>query len=181
MPLEQIIIPTATRTSVRLTGSPVPHPTAGYRLWRGTFESVEPIVALAITVCGRHVHWARTSHRSTPSLETSILFSPYDEAGLDIAVTFSIFDAVATSQVITDSRQSQPTPSPKTFVTGQLVEVADFATDPPCRLNALFLIRRDVASVRNGVWHAKSEVVSSMGDPWRKMLTYGRAGELETE
>ena len=36
----------AKRIAVVLSGGPKSHPTAGYRLWAGTLEATEPIVAL---------------------------------------------------------------------------------------------------------------------------------------
>jgi hypothetical protein len=179
MPLQHLVIPTATRLQVRLTGGPVVHPTAGYREWRGQFESSEPIVALALTISGTHISWTRTSHRGTASLETSIQFSPYDEEGRKIRVGFMILDAGTASQTVVDSMQTQPAPLLRSFSTGELVQIAAINSEPPCELKALFLARRDVASVRNGVWHARGDVVAPLSDPWRKILTYGRTGELE--
>ncbi len=179
MPLPHLVIPTATRIEVRLTGGPVVHATSGYRQWRGQFEASEPIVALALTVVGSSVCWTRTSHRGTASLKTSILFAPYDEHGLDIQVSFSILDAGTVSRLVVDSLQTLPCPNLKTFSTGELVQIAVIDSEPVCELKALFLARRDVRSVRNGVWHAHGDVAASVGDPWHKILTYGRTGTLE--
>jgi hypothetical protein len=179
MPLPPLIIPTATRLRVSLTGNPVVHSAAGYRAWHGTFKADEPIVALAMTISGTHVSWTRTSHRGTPSLETRIQFSPYDEEGLGVSVTFTILDALTASRVVVDSMQTQPAPILKSFSTGELVQIAKVDAEPMCELMALFLARRDVASVRNGVWHARGNVVAPMSEPWRTILTYGRTGSVE--
>jgi hypothetical protein len=179
MPLPQLVIPTATRLQVQLTGGPVVHPTTGYREWRGQFESTEAIVALALTISGSHVCWTRTSHRGTTSLPASILFAPYDEEGRRVRVGFMIMDAGTASQTVVESSQTQPAPTPQSFSTGELVTIATIPSDPVCVLQALFLARRDVASVRNGVWHARGEVAATLSEPWRKILTYGRTGELE--
>jgi hypothetical protein len=157
----------------------VVHPTAGYREWRGQFESTEPIVALAITASGSHICWTRTSHRGTTSLAASIVFAPYDEEGRRIQVSFVIMDACTASQTVVESLQTHPAPQPQSFTTGELVMVATIHSDPACKLQALFLARRDVASVRNGVWHARGEVAGLLSEPWRTILTYGRTGELE--
>jgi hypothetical protein len=179
MPLPQLVIPTAARLNVKLTGGPTVHPTAGYREWRGQAESTEPIVALALTIAGSRVSWTRTSHRGDSSLPVSVMFAPYDEEARRIQVSFMIMDAGTVSQTLVDSMQTQPTPMPRSFSTGELVTIATIHSDPPCELKALFLARRDVASVRNGVWHARGDVVATLAEPWRKILTYGRTGEFE--
>ena len=179
MPLEHLVIPTATRLQVRLTGGPVVHPTAGYREWRGQFESTEPIVALVLTISGSPISWTRTSHRGTALLETRIQFAPYDEDGRNIRVTFTIMDAGTASETIVDSMQTQPAPLLQSFSSGELVRIATISSEPKCELRAIFLARRDVASVRNGVWHARGDVVAGMSEPWRKILPYGRTGELD--
>ena len=132
-----------------------------------------------MTASGSHICWTRTSHRGTTSLVTSILFAPYDEEGRRIRVGFMIMDAGTASQTVVESLQTQPAPKPQSFSTGELVTIATIHSDPVCELQALFLARRDVASVRNGVWHARGDVVGMLSEPWRKILTYGRTGELE--
>jgi hypothetical protein len=179
MPLPQLVIPNATPLDVRLTGAPVSHPTSAYRDWKGRFESSEAIVALAVVVTGSHLSWTRTSHRGTESIEARVLFAPTDEEGRRIQVCFGIMDATAYGATYVESIQTQPSPLLQTFKTGQLVSVATIKDDPRCELRALFLARRDVVSVRSGVWHARGDVVSSLDEPWRKVLTWGRTGELE--
>jgi hypothetical protein len=178
MLLPQLFIPAATRLVVRLTGGPAVHPTSGCRDWRGQFEAAEPIVALAFTISGTHVRWSRTSHRGTVSLNTRILFAPYTEAGLQTRVSFFILDAGTVSQTVVDSLQTEPSPRLQSFTTGDVVQIAVIGSHPVCELKALFLARRDVASVRNGVWHARENVVATLSEPWRKILTYGRSGEV---
>jgi hypothetical protein len=179
MPLPHLIIPAATRLTVNVTGGAVPHPTSGYRDWKGHFASSEPIVALAVAITNNHVCWARSGHRAPDSLETRILFSPMDEHGLHIRVSFSISDATAYCDTSVDSIQVQPAPILRPFETGSLTRIVSVTESPFCELMALFLARRDVVSVRNGIWHASGNVVSSLSEPWRTILTYGRSGELD--
>jgi len=179
MPLPPLVIPTASRIPARLVGAPVPHPTSGYRSWRGRVEASAPIVALVINVTGPHASWTRTSHRGTESLEATILFSPYDGENRRITVSFGILDAIAVGQTFVDSGLTQPAPQLREFVTGELVDIAHISGDPICELKALFLARSDVASVRNGVWHAKADVAATMPEPWHTILTYGRTGQIK--
>ena len=174
-PLELI---TANRIPVRLVGSPAPHPTAGYRQWAGRIEAGCPIVAFVVNVTGSRTCWARTSHRAAESLEARILFAPYDAEGRRIQICFSISDATAYGQTVTASSLDHPAPHVGEFFTGQLVTVSRSDGDPPCELKALFLTRDDVKSVRNGVWHVRGNIASTLPEPWHTVLTYGRAGEL---
>ncbi|CAN5477755.1 hypothetical protein BH09PLA1_BH09PLA1_25290 [soil metagenome] len=46
MPLPQLVIPNATPLDVRLTGGPLPHPTSGYRDWKGRFGNGKGVITL---------------------------------------------------------------------------------------------------------------------------------------
>ena len=179
MPLPPLNMSKATRLPVRLTGGLVPHPGSECRVWEGHFECCEPIVALAISITGKHVDWTRTSHRGTQSVETSILFSPFDDDSNRVRVCFSILDSGVVSHSTAESVQPLPAPLLQSFQTGELVSVASISSEPTCELKALFLARRDVVSVRNGVWHAHGNTVVNLEEPWRTILTYGRTGEFE--
>jgi hypothetical protein len=167
-------LPRATRLAVQLTGGPVLHPGSGYRAWEGQFKSEVPIVALAVVVSGKHVCWSRTSHRGSTCLKTSVTYCPYDEAGPDVQLVYSILGARSVSRTLVPSTQAEPMPRPQTFRAGLLVDIAKIDTEPPCILRTLVLARSDVTSVRNGVWHARGDMVNNVIEPWRKMLTYGR-------
>ena len=179
MPLQSLVIPNATLLDVRLTGGAVSHPTSGYRDWKGQFTSSEAIVALVVVLTGDHVGWTRTSHRGSDTLDARVLFAPTDEEGRSVRVCFSILDATGYGDAHVGSIRAQPSPLTQTFKTGRLVSIATIEDDPRCVLKALLLARRDVVSVRNGVWHARGDVVSTLGEPWRRILTWGRSGEFQ--
>ena len=179
--IPSLVIPSATKLAVRFSGSPVPHLTSGYRDWAGTFESTEAIVALVCLTADDRTNWVRTSHRGTPSLPTGILFAPYDDQGRNIQVCFSILDATAYGRAIVKSIQVHPSPTLQSFATGELVTIANIESEPRCTLSALFLARRDVVSVRNGIWHARGNMTATLPLPWRKLLTWGRTGELSCD
>jgi hypothetical protein len=94
-------------------------------------------------------------------------------------VHFGIADAGVISQTIVESVQTQPAPLLQTFQTGELVSIASVGTNGVCELKALLLARKDVASVRNGVWHANGNTLINVEDTWRTVLTYGRTGNFE--
>jgi hypothetical protein len=174
-------LPNAARVAARLVGTPVPHPTAGYRDWKGSIDASEPIIALVLNITGPHVSWARSSHRGDTSLEARILFAPYDSAALDVQVTFGVGDAIAYGRTTVESRLMHPTPELKEFVSGELTDIAVVPGDPSCLLKILVLARSDVKSVRNGVWHAKPDIIESIDEPWRAVLTYGRSGTFDAK
>jgi hypothetical protein len=179
MGLPSLTIPPAARLRVDLTGGPVPHPTAGYRDWNGRFESTEAIVALALVVSDGTAHWARTSHRSTEVVESRILLGPLDPSGRRVQAHFGLNDVSVHATTVVEPSRAQPEVEPGPFVTGELLTVARVAGDSPCELMALFLARRDVVSVRNGLWHAKDGVAAGLDDRWRTVLTHGRTGHFD--
>ena len=176
--LFELHLKTAKEIAVTLKGVPTPHPTSGYRQWVGAFEATEPIVALVIIVSGNDVSWTRSTQHASMSLETCILFSPYDSDGRDVGVSFGISDAIAHGRTTLGSALIHPSPKVGDYVTGRLADIARIDGDPICELKALFMLRSDVKAVRKGVWHARVEHVLSVDEPWRTILTYGRTGKV---
>lgn len=82
-------------------------------------------------------------------------------------VTFGVGDAIAYGRTIVESRLMQPAPELKEFVSGDLTDIAILPGNPSCLLKVLILARSDVKSVRNGVWHAKPDLIESIDEPWR--------------
>jgi hypothetical protein len=176
--LPELHLKTARQIAVRLTGVPESHPTSAYRQWVGSVEATDPIVALVIIVSGSEVLWTRSTHHTTTSLETRILFSPYDSGARDVQVSFGISDAIAYGRTVLESALIHPAPKVGEYVTGRVVDIARIQGKPLCELKALFMLRSDVKSVRKGVWHARVEHVMSVDEPWKSILTYGRTGKV---
>ena len=177
--LPELHLRTAKEIAVALTGGPASHPTSGYRQWVGNVGSAEPIVALVIVVSGNHVSWTRSTHHASTSLETRILFSPFDSDGREVHVSFGISDAIAYGITTLQSGLIHPSPKVGNYVTGHLADIEFIDGDPICELKALFMWRSDVKSVRKGVWHARVEHVMSVDEPWKSILTYGRTGKVD--
>ncbi len=179
--LPKLYLKTAKQIAVKLTGVPQTHPTSGYRQWVGSVEAADPIVALVIIVSGNEVSWTRSTHHASTSLETRILFSPYESDARDVQVSFGISDAIAYGRTILQSALIHPAPEVREYVTGHDVDIARIQGKPICELKALFMLRSDVKSVRKGVWHARVEHILSVDEPWRSILTYGRTGKVNLE
>jgi len=179
--MERIVIASAKRIPVRLSGKPNLHPTAGYRLWLGSLEASEPIVALTILKIGHNLVWTRSSHRTGNSLNIEILFSPISQEGCSIQVACCIADACTYGGTIVDTALTHPAPDIRDHVTGELIDIGLIHGDPLCELKALLIVRSDVRSVRNGIWHARVSHIESLNCPWKTMLSYGRTGEYYME
>lgn len=179
MPLSPFEIPSATASTVKIEGGAVTCEAAGYRAWAGYAIADQPIVALVIVQSGRTVSWARTSHRGSNSLEMRVTFGPNDVNGFDTHVSFGILDAVVACRTTLISQLIQPMPYVQQLRSGGLVTIADVQGTPRCQLNSLFLLRSDVHSVRNGVWHLRGRDSEAIDEPWHTMLTYGRTGAFE--
>lgn len=169
----------AKRIPVRLSGKPKPHPTAGYRLWAGTLEASEPIVALTILKAESHIVWTRSSHRTGNSLEIEILFSPVSQDGRNIQVAYCIENACTYAETVVETALTHPAPDIADHVTGECIDIGRVHGNPTCELKAMLMARSDVKSVRNGVWHARVAHLQSLDDPWKTMLSYGRTGEYD--
>lgn len=172
-------IDSAKRIPVKFSGKPVLHLTAGYRLWAGSFEASEPIVALSLLKTGQHVVWARSSHRTGVSLHVEILFSPVSERSSEVQIAFCVADACTYGGTVVPTSSTHPAPDIKDHFTGELIDVGVVRGEPICELKALIMARSDVKSVRNGVWHARPMHTESFDDPWKTMLSYGRTGDYE--
>ncbi len=167
----------AKRISVVLSGGPTLHPTAGYRLWAGTLEAEEPIVALTLLKIGDNVLWARSSHKTGTSLDLHIQYSPVSEGRRDVQVAYCVGDACTYGRSVVETALTHPSPDIKNHVTGELFDIGVVTGTPVIELKALLMVRSDVTSVRNGVWHARVPHLGNLSEPWKTMLTYGRAGE----
>jgi len=178
MPLPPLNMADAIRIPARIIGSPISHPTSGYRDWHGQVEAGKPVVALVLNMAGSQVSWARTSHRATAIMKTRILFAPYDSDGCSIQTCFSIMDATSYGRTCVESVMVHPEPRLTEFTTGQLVDIAAVPGQPTCELKALFLVRDDVMSARSGIWHLRGKLAAGLSEPWRTILTFGRTGEF---
>lgn len=181
MPFPPLDIPSATRVPIQLVGRPVIAPVSGYRNWVGQIVAPQPAVALIMTVVGEEVRWTRTTNKGSMALGTSILFAPFDADGRDIEVCLTVLDATVTGRTQVKSQQEQPMPYVGQFQTGVICDIARVGNDPSCELKVLVLVRDDVHSVRNGVWHIRGAVASLIPEPWHTVLTYGRTGTFEIE
>jgi hypothetical protein len=177
--LPSLHLPVAKHIPVQFRGGPTFHPTALYRQWIGELVATEPIVALVVNVTGQSVSWARSSHRARTTLPVRIVFSPIDEGGKDITVSFGVDDAVAYGRTVVDSALTYPAPRPQQFVTGELANIGTIHGLPACQLVVLIMVRSDAKSVRNGAWHAGAKQIVGVDEPWHRILTYGRAGSFD--
>ena len=128
--IERMRLENAKRIGVVLSGGPKSRPTAGYRLWGGTFEAIEPIVALTILKVDDHFSWARLSHRAGTSLDLHIQYSPMSEDRKDVQVAYCVADACTYGRTLVEMEQIHPSPEIKNHFTSELFDIGIVAGTP---------------------------------------------------
>lgn len=171
-------IPNSKSFEVSITGGQETHPTAGYRRWRGRAAADIPMVGFAATENSEGLSWVRSSAREE-SVELGILFSPHDDTGRNISISFSVGDSVVCAQAHVPSQQTEPNPLPGIYRTGRVIALARLLTQQPTTLYLLLLAVSDVRVGRKGIWHLKPQLVGDLVEPWRKIMTFGRTGNVD--
>lgn len=148
------------------------------RSWQGTVSADEPIVGLAIQESYGKWSWCKSAARTGLVQEVSLHLGEFDPLGVDVKVTFACGDGQVVSRCEVSSNAYMPT-MPETIVTetGKLTTVATVNGQPEVRLVLLLLARRDVGMGRNRLWHLRRELAEEVGEPFRRVLSYGRTGE----
>jgi hypothetical protein len=109
-----------------------------------------------------------------------LLLSAYDAAGLDVRADFGVGNSNSVGRCTVPSPAYRPAiPARRELRCGTIEPFARLAGEPALDLSLLLIARQDVKSARNGLWHLRPELAAAVTDPQlRRMLTYGRAGEL---
>jgi len=173
-----IQLTTVKKNNVNITGGQETHPTAGYRRWSGFASSSEPIVALAIIETENQYSWVRSSNRED-TIEMGILFSPRDETGKNVSVSFAVGDAVVCGICNVPSKQTEPNPLPGAFKTGVAIHFAQIQSEKLVDLHVVFLAKSDVKIQKKGIWHLKAAHVKSLDSIWKDVFTFGRTGSIK--
>lgn len=164
-----------TKNEISITGCQETHPTAGYRRWSGIVISNEPFVAFFLIENDKQISWVRSSYTSNEQ-KISILFSPQNDQGKDVSVSFSVGDSVVCEKVTLNSSHIEPNPIVGNFNSGSLLKFADLESEKQTILSVIFLSKSDVKIGRKGIWHLKPEFLDTLDEEWRKAFTFGRTG-----
>ena len=145
--------------------------------WRGVATAGEPLVAIAFLQCGNVVQWYRSERGSAEKLELKFALLPYDAAGLDVQVNFSVGQGGGTWRSIVATHECVPVISDRREMqTGIIERFAEILGNPPVELSVLLIAREDVRSARNGLWRVRNQSANSILEPFQRILTYGRSG-----
>jgi hypothetical protein len=172
------MIPETTLTSLRRVGVSVTGQWSRLpkRDWQGSAVCAEPIVGVAILEVDSSTEWC-ISNRDDP--EVRLTMGLYDKVGLDVQVAFSVGHGGRRWRTLVSSPTYLPSILPSfTVETGRVFTFAAVEGKPQIVLKSLFIARADVKSSRNGVWHIRPELATSLPAPFHKILTYGRSGAL---
>jgi hypothetical protein len=149
------------------------------RDWRGDARSTDPVVGVVFCRQGTRVTWCKSERANPEGQPVRLFLGNYDSAGRDIQVNFSVGDGNVRLRTLVESPEYQPSIRlPITGVTGILLPFATVEGSHPIDLFVLFLAGSDVKVGRNGLWHLRPNLVDSVPEAFRRLLVYGRTGEL---
>lgn len=169
---------TVTKFNLTISGCQETHPTAGYRRWSGIASSNEPFVAFVMIEKDECISWVRSSYANNEQ-KIGILFSPLDQEGKKVSVSFSIGNSTVCTKGMLKSSQIEPNPIVGTFQSGTIINFADIESVGSIHLKIFFFSKFDVKMGRKGIWHLKSAHLQSLEDEWKKAFTFGRTGIIE--
>jgi hypothetical protein len=149
------------------------------RDWRGVAVADEPLVAVAFLSCGGSVHWYKSERRGGDRVEVRCLLLPFAAGEADTQVNFSVGQGGGRCWSMLASPEGVPViPDRRELRSGVIERFAEVAGEPRVGLSLLLIARRDVRSARNGLWRVRRGLADLIPEPFRRTLTYGRAGML---
>jgi hypothetical protein len=146
--------------------------------WRGVATSAEPLVALILLQDIDGPFWAK-SGRPHIGLRIRLRLGWYDNAGLDVQVSFSVGGGWRRSRTFLSSTSVLPEiPGHRDTNTSHVVPFTIVPGSPSIACSVLFLGGAFVETGRNGLWRVRKQFVSSIPEYWREILSRGRTGRL---
>jgi hypothetical protein len=147
--------------------------------WKGAAMSTAPLVGMSFLQSPQHCEWCK-SERGEASPEVRLALFPYDDAGLDVQVNFSVGHGGRRWRTLVPSRLYRPElPASRELQTARIFRFATVEGDPPISLFVVFLARDDVESSRSALWRVRERPESGLNEPFRHWLTHGRTGMCE--
>ena len=149
------------------------------RDWRGEARATEPVVAVSFCRRGSKISWCKSERPHPTAQPVRLLLGPYDSSGRDLQVNFSVGRGHVLSRTSVSSHLYRPSISPvPSAPTGRILRFSTVEGSHPVELLTLFLAGSDVKVGRNGLWHLRRNLVDSVPEAYRALLSRGRAGEL---
>ncbi len=149
------------------------------RDWQGQARSSVPLVGIAFLESAGRCQWRKCEKREGPP-DVRLMLLHYDEAGMNVRVSFSVGGGERNWQTVVPSASYRPRlPDIQTLQSACIHRFAAIDGEPPVDLSILFLARADVESLRNGLWRVRKRLAPAVPEPYRRWLTYGRGGTCE--
>jgi hypothetical protein len=168
-----------TRFDLRVEGQ---WQAAPARQWHGKVSGEEPIVSVLFLVTEAAVRWGKSAPANAEGQDVQLAFHGYDSSDCFVQLAASVPGIVLTYAITLESASYRPEiPASVALRTGTIQRLAKVVATPGVDVLALFLAARDVKVGRNRLWHLRPALAEGIPDPIRKLLTYGRAGELDVQ
>lgn len=149
------------------------------RQWRGMAVGEEPVVSVLFLVTETAVRWGKSAPAGAEGQEVRLAFHGYEPSDCFVQLVASVPGLVLTHAITLESASYRPDlPAFEGLRTGTIQRFARVAAVPAVDVLALFVAARDVKVGRNRLWHLRPALAEGMPEPIRKLLTYGRTGEL---
>jgi len=167
-----------TKTRVELSGQWVNK--ASRRDWRGVAEADLPFVAVLFVTEGRYLFWRKDDKRGESgdsSRAIRLTLWSLDDGTMDCG--YRIGRGVI--RLTGKEKSSSYLPDLKerwTVLTGEPFGFVSIEIEPPINLYGLFIVKRDINTLRKGLWHLKSSLLIGISEPWKTMVGNGRQGEI---
>jgi hypothetical protein len=153
--------------------------TTAIRDWRGEARASEPIVAVSFCVRESEISWCKSERPHPVAQPVRLLLGPYDSSGCDVQVNFSVGGGHVLSRTNVSSRTYRPlVPVAINASTASVSRFSIIEGSHRVELFVLFLVGADVKLGRNGLWHLRPDLVPSVPEAYRALLSRGRTGEL---
>ena len=150
--------------------------------WNGTIAAEKPIVAVSLLRVGNRIEWARSGKKPAEKLDVRFLLGIFDSNPRDVQVTFCIGgNGPRWRTLLADGEQPPEIFLPEKTVIGKPFSFCKPFGNPTIELFGLIILREQVVSARNGLWHLKEIYRESLPEQWLRILTFGRAGWFNLE
>ena len=150
------------------------------RDWKGEIFSSESLVAVVMLKNGNSFSWCKSDRDSGEGQKIRLSLLSYDKTNLEVQVNFSIGNGHARLASFVESAQYKPRIELASEIkTGELNRFAEVAGNPNITLSVFFLAQKNVKFGRNGIWHLKPKIETSLSANFNKILASGRSGKIE--
>jgi hypothetical protein len=127
------------------------------------------------------ISWCKSAPATDDGLSITLLLGQFDDTGLDLQVNLSVGDGHARTRCTVASPDYLPSIATSSrALTGVRFTLTTIEASPEVIVATLFLAATDVKVGRNRLWHLDADHGAGVPEDLRKLLSYGRSGEIAT-